>query len=102
MPETSTGRTRTLTLGDGTVLQLADSDIPDPPAVSFVNDIARLNSMWDDRTHHWEGNSVMVIQGHPISLDLWPQLYRYGHDDQWKGTKSKWMDWRVSAAFDSV
>ncbi|KAG2044368.1 hypothetical protein BDR03DRAFT_849829 [Suillus americanus] len=49
--------------------------------------------MWDDCTHHWQGNSIIMIQGHLISLNLWPQLYRYGHDNQWKGTKSKWMDW---------
>ena len=25
----------------------------------------------------------------------WPLLYRYGGDQQWKGTKSKWTDYRV-------
>ncbi|KAG1745638.1 hypothetical protein EDB19DRAFT_1632182 [Suillus lakei] len=50
--------------------------------------------MWGNHTHHWQGNSVIMIQGHLIVLDLWPQLYRYGHNDQWKGTKSRWMDWR--------
>ncbi|KAG2754065.1 hypothetical protein P692DRAFT_20816052 [Suillus brevipes Sb2] len=53
----SSNKLRVLNLGDGTILQLVDDDIPDPPA-------------------------------------YWPLLYRYGHNQQWKGTKSKWTDWR--------
>ncbi|KAG2131340.1 hypothetical protein DEU56DRAFT_740110 [Suillus clintonianus] len=45
-------------------------------------------------TSDWLGDSVIKIRGHPIALEFWPQLYRYGHNDQWKGTKSKWTDWR--------
>ena len=45
----ATVKSRVLKLGDGTLLHLADGDIPDPPAVSFVDDIPRLNGMWDDR-----------------------------------------------------
>ncbi|KAG1901177.1 uncharacterized protein F5891DRAFT_950945, partial [Suillus fuscotomentosus] len=85
---------RMLKLGDGTMLQLDDSDIPDPPAISFSNDISSLNSMWDDHTEHWQGASFIVIQGHPIAIEHWPVLYRYGRDQQWKGTKNKWTDWR--------
>lgn len=32
----SLNKLRILNLGDGTVLQLADDDIPDPPTVSFA------------------------------------------------------------------
>ncbi|KAJ8594610.1 hypothetical protein M405DRAFT_729464 [Rhizopogon salebrosus TDB-379] len=50
--------------------------------------------MWDDRTEHWQGRSVITIQGHPIAIEYWPLLYRYGGDQQWKGTKSRWTDYR--------
>ncbi|KAG2098263.1 uncharacterized protein F5147DRAFT_816123, partial [Suillus discolor] len=80
--ETSTKRMRVLKLGNGTLLQVADDEIPDPPAISFVNDIPRLNGMWDDRTEHWQGTSIINIQGHPDC------------NRQWKGTKNKWTDWR--------
>ncbi|KAG1726597.1 hypothetical protein EDB19DRAFT_1833400 [Suillus lakei] len=60
-----------------------------PPAVSFANDIPHLNAMWDDDTAHWLNESVITIQGHPITIKYWPLLYHYGHDQQWKGTKSK-------------
>ncbi|KAG1775884.1 hypothetical protein EV702DRAFT_1233273 [Suillus placidus] len=84
---------RVLKLGDGTMLQLDASSIPDPPAVSFANDVSSLNGMWDDHTEHWQGVSVIVIQGHPIAIEHWHVLYRYGGDQQWKGTKNKWTDW---------
>jgi hypothetical protein len=92
----ATVRSRVLKLGDGTLLHLAaDSGIPDPPAVSFADDIPRLNGMWDDHTEHWQGRSVITIQGHPIAIEYWPLLYRYGGDNRWKGTKSRWTDYRV-------
>ena len=97
-------KSRVLKLGDGTILQLVDSEIPDPPAVSFVDDILRLNGMWEDRTEHWQGNSVIAIQGHPIAVEYWPLFYRYGRGHQWKGTKGRWTDWRVGGfeTFDCI
>ncbi|KAG2141618.1 hypothetical protein BD769DRAFT_1349586, partial [Suillus cothurnatus] len=86
---------RLLQLGDGTILQVDASEIPDPPAISFAHDIPRLNDMWDDHTEHWKGLSVIVIRGHPIAVEYWPLLYRYGKQQQWQGTKNKWNDWRV-------
>ncbi|KAG1800776.1 uncharacterized protein HD556DRAFT_1304785 [Suillus plorans] len=82
--ESSTGKPRLLQLGDGTVLQVDASEIPDPPAISF-----------DDHTEHWKGLSVIVIRGHPITVEYWPLLYRYGKEQQWQSTKNKWNDWRV-------
>ncbi|KAG2115289.1 uncharacterized protein F5147DRAFT_569635 [Suillus discolor] len=97
MPEPASDKLHIVMLGDGTVLKLADADIPNPPAISFVNNISQLNSMWDDHMVHWRGESVMNIQGHPIALEYWPLLYCYSRDHQWKDTKSKWTDWWVSA-----
>ncbi|KAG2058099.1 hypothetical protein BDR06DRAFT_930192 [Suillus hirtellus] len=51
--------------------------------------------MWDDHTEHWQGTSIINIQGHPIAIEYWPLIYCYGHDQQWKGTKNKWTDWHV-------
>ncbi|KAG2133269.1 uncharacterized protein EDB93DRAFT_1175107 [Suillus bovinus] len=93
-PPPAIGNPRLLHLGDGTILQVDDSEIPDPPAISFAHDIAHLNSMWDDHSEYWKGLSVIVIRGHPIAVKYWPVLYRYGKDKQWKGPKKKWSDWR--------
>lgn len=86
---------RLLVLGNGTALQISGDSIPDPPAVSFADDIPRLNSMWDDTTPHWCGRSPLVVGGHPIPVSYWPELYKYGKKDQWKGTKTKWFEWKV-------
>ena len=90
---------RLLVLRDGTALQISADDIPDPPAVSFADDIPRLNSMWDDMPPHWCGRSPLVVRGHPIPVSYWPELYKYGKKDQWKGTKGKWFEWKVCLCF---
>ncbi|KIJ08193.1 hypothetical protein PAXINDRAFT_54741, partial [Paxillus involutus ATCC 200175] len=71
-------------LGDRSILTLTPADIPDPVAVSFANDIPRLNTMWDDVTPHWQGESVLKIKGHPIAIERWPE-----------GTKHRWSGWRA-------
>ena len=44
---------RTIVLGNGTELKLPLTEIPDLPVVSFVDNIPRLNQMWDDTLIHW-------------------------------------------------
>ncbi|KAF9232473.1 hypothetical protein BU15DRAFT_54964 [Melanogaster broomeanus] len=86
--------TRMLQLGDGTILTFTMADVGDPSAVSFCRDIARLNAMWDDSSPDWQGDSVLVIKGHPIAIKHWPEVYRYAWNQQWQGTKHKWGCWR--------
>ncbi|KAG0706370.1 hypothetical protein DFH29DRAFT_798584 [Suillus ampliporus] len=91
----SSNRLCVLNLSDGTVLQLVDDDIPDPPAVSFTNDIPHLNVMWDDGTAHWLNESIIIIRGHPIAIKYWPLLYRYGTPyhfwEEFKADSGEWM-----------
>lgn len=56
--------------------------------------------MWDDTTSHWKGSSVLVIQGHPIAITYWREIYSYAKSkkNQWKGTKAKWFEWKVRLA----
>ncbi|KAG1825453.1 uncharacterized protein BJ212DRAFT_1294889 [Suillus subaureus] len=75
-----TGKPWLLQLGDGTILQVDTSEIPDPPAISFAHDILHLNDMWDDHTEHWK-------------VEYWPLLYCYGKQQQWQGMKNKWNDY---------
>jgi hypothetical protein len=88
---------RSLMLGNGTILRFTVESIPDPPAVSFASNIPQLNSMWDDQTEHWCGTSPLIVSGHPIAVSYWPELYKYRKKDQWKGTKAKWFEWKVSS-----
>ncbi|KAI6028393.1 hypothetical protein F5J12DRAFT_805109 [Pisolithus orientalis] len=83
-----------LTLGDGTVLAFMLADIGDPTAMGFSKDILRLNSMWDNTSPHWTGQSTLTIKGCPIVIKYWPKVYRYAHNRQWKGIKHNWTCWK--------
>ncbi|KAF8239096.1 hypothetical protein L208DRAFT_1239117 [Tricholoma matsutake] len=85
----------TIILGDSTQLRLTLAEIPDPPAVSFVDNIPWLNQMWDNTSIHWCNKSWLHIQGHSIALSHWPVLYRYSGAPMWKGIKGKFFEWKV-------
>ena len=81
----------------GTVLKVSQSTIPDPPLVLYAKDIAKLNWVWDDSSPFWSPEEVpFQIEGIPVALVYWKELYAYGKTGHWKGTKSKWADWKVS------
>jgi hypothetical protein len=86
---------RSLKLGNDQILHFTLDCVPDPPAISFANDIPALDSMWDFKPGCWQGRSVLSVKGHPIPVAYWPELYRYGKKDQWKGMKTRWFEWKV-------
>jgi len=93
-PNPTSLKHRELVLGNGCRLRFMESEVPDPPAVSFTENVPRLNAMWDDTSPYWNRESVVSIQGHPIALVYWPDVYKYWRGDQWKGTKARWCDWK--------
>jgi hypothetical protein len=73
-----------------------NADVPNPSVVSFVEDIARLNRIWDDTSTFWTpGDCALRIHGHPITLVHWKAVYSYGKKGQCRGTRNKWADWQV-------
>ena len=101
----SSAPTRTIILGDGTELTFTEADVGSPPLTSFADDVAGLNSMWDDTTPNWGGMSVLEIKGHPIPIVYWKDVYMNSNRGfpwkprQWHGMKSKWFNWKVSFFF---
>lgn len=86
-------------LGNGRELYFSKQTIPDPPAVSFARDLPLLMRIWDDKLPGWSpSEAVLRIEGEPIALKYWPDLYRYGKSRQWGGVKKSWAHWRVSVA----
>jgi hypothetical protein len=83
-----------LHLADGVIQYLA-TEIPDPPALSFIHDLARLDRLWDDRSPQWDNTSPLHIQGRSIALVYWPDIYRYQGTRQWSGIKQRWFEWKV-------
>ncbi|KJA28489.1 hypothetical protein HYPSUDRAFT_155771 [Hypholoma sublateritium FD-334 SS-4] len=101
--------TRSVTLGNGTIVSFTADDVPPPPAISFASreDISLLNRMWDDTSPFWGGLSVLEIKGVPIPIIYWKAVYsqrmkgRNGRGDptwkprQWKAVKGHYFNWRT-------
>lgn len=67
-----------------------DADVPNPPVISFVDDITRLNCIWDDTSMAWNPvDCVLHIHDCPITLVYWKAIYSYGKKGQWRGTQNK-------------
>lgn len=90
------GKQGQLRLGNGTTLCFSKHSVHDPPSISFAADIPLLISIWDDSSPEWRpAQAVLRIQGQPIALKHWPDVYCYGKSHQWDGTKKNWFKWRV-------
>src|ERR1700679_1813467 len=91
---------RQLCLGNGTILNFTKEEVGDPPAISFANNIPCLIQTWDDTSDDWNPNKcVLHIQGQPIALVHWRDVYIYGKKGQWKGIQNIWTDWQVCVLF---
>ena len=85
-----------LHLGNGVTLSFTKEEVSDPPAISFSGNIPLLIQMWDDRSDDWNPvDCVLHIQGQPIALIHWRDVYMYGKTGQWKGIQNRWTDWQV-------
>ncbi|KAF8169566.1 hypothetical protein K438DRAFT_1855192 [Mycena galopus ATCC 62051] len=87
--------TRTLTLASGKLFTFRESDVPDPPAVSYASCLETLLSEWDDNSLHWPGTSPLKINNTPVAIVHWPAVYKYWKVNQWKGIKKHWFDWKI-------
>ena len=94
-----------ITLANGSTLHFTADQVPVPPAVTFIaSDIQALNGMWDDTSPHWSGESALIVNGTPVPIIYWKQVYS-SHvrgagsswkPGQWKALKTHVSNWRVS------
>jgi hypothetical protein len=99
-PSSSTLTCRQLRLGNGTTLNYTKEEVGDPPAISFADDLHHLIQTWDDTSDDWDPSKcVLHIQGQPIAVIYWRDIYIYGKRGQWKGIQNRWTDWQVCALF---
>jgi len=82
---------------NGITLNFTDANVPAPPAVSFADNLALLNQMWDNTAPHWQGHSELIICGVPVPVKYWKDIYSHSKSNpsQWKGVKSNWSLWKV-------
>ncbi|KAJ7093745.1 hypothetical protein C8R44DRAFT_684822 [Mycena epipterygia] len=87
--------TRTPEMAGGKLITFRESDIPDPPAVSYAKSIEDLLCVWTDNSPRWNGTSPLKISGVPIPIVYWPIVYKYWKRTQWQGVKKAWFDWKI-------
>ncbi|KZT08471.1 uncharacterized protein LAESUDRAFT_649040 [Laetiporus sulphureus 93-53] len=66
----------TIELASG-ALEFDSSEVPDPPAISFTNDLDRLDCIWDDSSPSWDNSSPLLLRDRSIALIHWLKLYQY-------------------------
>lgn len=93
---TAAGSLKVIVLANGTCVEFFPSQVPDPPLISFADDIPKLVRMWDDADPTYNSDECLLkIKGQGIPLRLWETAYKYGGDQRWRGTKDKWSKWKV-------
>lgn len=90
------GPERKLMIANGKVITFTESELRDPPGVSFAMDLEGLNAQWDDSSHHWCGAAALKVKGEPVALVYWQMLYARHRPREWTRVKQKWGEWQVS------
>lgn len=68
------------------------SQIPDPPAKHFSNDLAGL-------FEQWHCSNSLVVNGRGIPIKYWPEFYQAKKgfkSGAWKAIRVEWGNWKVS------
>ncbi|KAJ3846074.1 hypothetical protein EV368DRAFT_89583, partial [Lentinula lateritia] len=89
-----------LTVGHGQVICYKYREVREPRQISFVTDIARLDRVWDDEQPNWDPvdcGSLLEINGAPIALKYWKQVFSRKNDGAWSWLKRLWVEWKYVA-----
>ncbi|KAJ3915736.1 hypothetical protein F5877DRAFT_69613 [Lentinula edodes] len=93
--------TNKLTIGHGKAIYYKYSQVHEPRQISFVTDIARLDRVWDDEQPNWDpldcGRNLLAINGTPIALKYWKQVFSRKNDGAWSWLKRLWVEWKYVA-----
>jgi hypothetical protein len=88
-PPTKRVKTRTLKMEHATIT-FCSKDIPIPPAITFVDDIDRLDKVWDSVE-----DAVVSVKGERVPLKYWNQLWAGLDPQAWTILKQDYSDWKV-------
>ncbi|KAJ3846397.1 hypothetical protein EV368DRAFT_69959 [Lentinula lateritia] len=93
-------RSDEVTIGHGQVIYYKYREVREPRQISFVTDIARLDRVWDDEQPNWDPvdcGSLLEINGAPIALKYWKQVFSHKNDGAWSWLKRLWVEWKYVA-----
>ncbi|GAW03847.1 hypothetical protein LENED_005599 [Lentinula edodes] len=90
-----------LTIAHGKVIKYQYSEVREPRQISFVADVARLDCVWDDEGPNWDpldcGKNLLEINGTPVALRYWCDIFRGKGDGTWSWLKKYWTEWKYVA-----
>jgi len=70
-------------------------DISDPPYLKYSDNMEGL-------IHDWEDSSYITIQGVPIPLKYWSQVFRWAKPKAWDVLKDNWSNWKVHSFYSII
>ncbi len=76
---------------DGVRIAFDKTTVPNPPQVSFADDISRL-------FREWHQSELLVIGGHGIPIKHWGWFYKkrtHIKSHVWDVIRAKWNKWKV-------
>ncbi|KAH7871102.1 uncharacterized protein C8R40DRAFT_1174803 [Lentinula edodes] len=88
----------TIKIAHGQLVNFESADICDPRQISFATNIPHLERIWDDEGPNWDpadcGTNLLLINGTPIALRYWPEVFSGKKDARWKALKKNWTEWK--------
>ncbi|KAJ3914223.1 hypothetical protein F5877DRAFT_18082, partial [Lentinula edodes] len=89
-----------ITIGSGKIVQFKESELSEPPSITFATNIPRLDRVWDDERPNWDpedcGKRLLSINGIPIALRYWRDVFSGKKSSVWASLKKIWSEWKVS------
>ncbi|KAJ3847120.1 hypothetical protein EV368DRAFT_51723 [Lentinula lateritia] len=86
----------TIKIAHGQLVNFESADIRDPRQILFATNIPRLECIWDGP--NWDpadcGANLLSINGTPIALRYWPEVFSGKKDARWKALKKNWTEWK--------
>ncbi|KAJ3861706.1 hypothetical protein EV359DRAFT_66261 [Lentinula novae-zelandiae] len=88
----------TMKIAHRQLLNFNRANVHDPRQISFATNISRLERVWDDEGANWDpadcGTNLLSINGTPIALRYWPEVFSGKKDARWRALKKNWTEWK--------
>ncbi|KAK0194668.1 hypothetical protein F5146DRAFT_999018 [Armillaria mellea] len=89
---------RVLHLADGQELVYSEAVLPVEPPTQYGNTMGRLISVWSNETPYYQIPEdpfyPIKVNGIPIPIKYWKDMYLRSSNRQWEQMKSPWMKWK--------
>ncbi|KAJ4486413.1 hypothetical protein C8R41DRAFT_921285 [Lentinula lateritia] len=100
-PSSELEKVYVITIGFGKIVRFKESELSEPPSITFATNISRLDRVWDDERPNWDpedcGKRLLSINGIPIALRYWRGVFSGKKSSVWASLKKIWSEWKYVA-----